>query len=52
VEIEDDAIRLGRHHHEFEHDIRAALTGADHGSRRLKTLRPAGAVLAVFARWR
>jgi hypothetical protein len=52
VEIEDDAIRLGRRHVEFEHDVRAALIGTDHGSRRRKALRPAGAVLAVFARWR
>jgi len=52
VEIEDDAIRLGRHNLEFEHDVRAALIGSRPRPRRLKALRPASAVSAVFARWR
>jgi len=52
VEIEDDAIRLGRHHLEFEHDVRAALTGGQPRPRRLKALRPAAAIRGVFARWR
>ena len=41
VEIEDDAIRLSRHHLEFEHDVRAALIRSRPRSRRLKALRPA-----------
>ena len=52
VEIEDDAIRLSRHHLEFEHDVRAALIGGRPRSRRLNGLRPARAVPGVFARWR
>jgi hypothetical protein len=52
VEIEEDFIRLRRHHREFEHDVAAALIGSRPRSRRLKALRPASAVPAVFARWR
>ena len=52
AEIEEDFIRLRRHHCEFEHDVAAALIGSRPRSRRLKALRPASAVPAVFARWR
>jgi hypothetical protein len=52
VEIEEDLIRLRRRHLEFEHDVRAALIGSQPRSRRLKALRLADAVPAVFARWR
>jgi hypothetical protein len=52
VEIEEDAVRLRRHHLEFEHDVRAALIESQPWPRRLKVLRPAGAVRGVFARWR
>jgi hypothetical protein len=52
AEIEEDFIRLRRHHLEFEQDVAAAVIGSRPRSRRLKTLRPASVVPAALARWR